>query len=112
MPKEGISGPTPQYDGLLVVWEVDAGEHGAGGVTSDEVVAEKTRLDALEAFPSGRGRVRYARLSFVHVGYVYGTTLVSAHRGGGVTVTMAGDAWEYRAVIDSRPSLEGVQWTT
>ncbi|MFI0418967.1 hypothetical protein [Spongiactinospora sp. 9N601] len=85
-------------DRLFVVWEVDAGDRGAGGVTKDEAAAEKYMLAKLDTYPAGRGRVRYACLAPATRGaiydYRYGTTLVTAHRGNGVTVSVAGDAWE------------------
>ncbi|PZG53111.1 hypothetical protein C1I98_06015 [Spongiactinospora gelatinilytica] len=60
--------------------------------------AEKAMLEALGSHPEGRGRVRYARLVPAPRGsigdYRYGTTLITAHRAGGETVTVAGDAWE------------------
>ncbi|RBQ17969.1 hypothetical protein DP939_21585 [Spongiactinospora rosea] len=93
-PREGGSESTARDDGLLLVWEVEGGERGAGDVTHCEVTAEKTMLDALASLSEGRGRVRYARLSFVRIGYEYGTTLVTAHRADGATISVAGDAWE------------------
>ncbi|MFI0417042.1 hypothetical protein [Spongiactinospora sp. 9N601] len=93
-----MPGFTPQDDDLFVVWEVDAGEFGVGGVTKDEVTADQAMFDALESFRHGRGRVRYARLVPAEQGpcsnYWYGTTLVTAHRVDGVTVAVVGDAWE------------------
>ncbi|MFI0420592.1 hypothetical protein [Spongiactinospora sp. 9N601] len=38
--------------------------------------------------------MRYTRLSFIKVGYLYGPTMVTAHRKDGVTVLVSGDAWE------------------
>ncbi|MFI0416955.1 hypothetical protein [Spongiactinospora sp. 9N601] len=90
-------GFTAQDDGLFVVWEVEAGDCGASGVINDEAAAEKAMLDALATFQQGRGRVRYARLAPAPravYDYRYGTTLVTAHRADGVTVSIAGDAWE------------------
>ncbi|PZG36828.1 hypothetical protein C1I98_26200 [Spongiactinospora gelatinilytica] len=91
-------GFTAQDDGLFLVWEVEAGGDGASGVTNDEVAAERDMLDALAAFRHGRGRVRYARLAPAARGTIYdhryGTTLITAHRSDGVTVSVAGDAWE------------------
>ncbi|PZG50390.1 hypothetical protein C1I98_10635 [Spongiactinospora gelatinilytica] len=60
---------------LLMVWEVQAGERTAGGVTDDQAAAETAMFDALRTHPTGRGRIRYARLSFIGIGYVYGPTL-------------------------------------
>ncbi|MFI0420324.1 hypothetical protein [Spongiactinospora sp. 9N601] len=77
---------------LLMVWEVQAGERTAGGVTDDQVAAETAMFDALRTHPTGRGRIRYARLSFIGIGYVYGPTLLTAHRMNGVTMIIAGDA--------------------
>ncbi|PZG47365.1 hypothetical protein C1I98_13665 [Spongiactinospora gelatinilytica] len=83
---------------MFLVWEVEAGRDGKSGVTKDEVVAEKDMLDALAAFQHGRGRVRYARLTPAPRGtiydYWYGSTLITAHRADGVTVSVIGDAWE------------------
>ncbi|PZG55824.1 hypothetical protein C1I98_02370 [Spongiactinospora gelatinilytica] len=90
-------GFTAQDDGLFLVWEVEAGESGASGVINDEAAAEKDMLRALAAFRNGRGRVRYARLAPAPgavYDYRYGTTLITAHRADGVTVSVAGDAWE------------------
>ncbi|WP_147268338.1 hypothetical protein [Spongiactinospora rosea] len=42
------------------------------GVTDDADADEKAMLDALDGFLAGRGRVRYARLSFLGIGYEYG----------------------------------------
>ncbi|RBQ17766.1 hypothetical protein DP939_23155 [Spongiactinospora rosea] len=88
----------PNDDDLLVVWEVDAGGSGAGGVTKDEVAAEKTMLEVLGSFAEGRGRVRYARLVPAPRGgvydYRYGSTLVTAYRRDGETVAVVGDEWE------------------
>ncbi|WP_146607451.1 hypothetical protein [Spongiactinospora gelatinilytica] len=77
---------------VLVVWEVDAGTGGAGGVTDDAGRAEKEMVHALEGFPEGRGRVREARLSAFGV-YVYGETVVTARRTGGGAITLTGDMW-------------------
>ncbi|MFI0424938.1 hypothetical protein [Spongiactinospora sp. 9N601] len=79
---------------LLAVWEVQAGGRGAGGVSDCPAAAEDAMFEVLDACPSGRGRVRYARLSWVGIGYVYGPTRLTAHRKDGVTVTVPGDAWE------------------
>ncbi|RBQ14175.1 hypothetical protein DP939_42255 [Spongiactinospora rosea] len=77
-----------------MVWEVEAGDRGVGGVTDNLFVAQKELLDALYGLGTGRGRMRYARLSFIHVGYVYGPIVVTAHRKDGVTVLVAGGTWE------------------
>ncbi|WP_158578535.1 hypothetical protein [Spongiactinospora rosea] len=90
-------GSTAQDDGLFLVWEVEAGGDGKCGVTDDEAAAEKDMLSALATFRHGRGRVRYARLAPAPravYDYRYGTTLITAHRMDGVTVSIAGDAWE------------------
>ncbi|RBQ15020.1 hypothetical protein DP939_38215 [Spongiactinospora rosea] len=91
-------GVTAQDDGLFLVWEVESGSDGKSGVTKDEVVAEKDMLSALATFRHGRGRVRYARLAPAARGTIYdhryGSTLVTAHRTDGVTISVVGDAWE------------------
>ncbi|RBQ15344.1 hypothetical protein DP939_36505 [Spongiactinospora rosea] len=79
---------------LLVVWEVEARDHSAGGVSDNEQTAETAMFETLDALPSGRGRVRYARLSVLGIGYQYGETLLTAYRKNGATVAVAGDAWE------------------
>ncbi|RBQ11623.1 hypothetical protein DP939_45050 [Spongiactinospora rosea] len=88
---------TARDDGLFVVWEVQSGRDGKSGVTDDEATAEKDMLSALATFRHGRGRVRYARLAPAPravYDYRYGTTLITAHRVNGVTVSLTGDAWE------------------
>ncbi|WP_397559731.1 hypothetical protein [Spongiactinospora sp. 9N601] len=93
LPDGFLPGRTVRF--LLMVWEVEAGDaYRTCGVTDSPETAERAMLDALAARPEGRGRVRYARLSFVGVGYVYGPAVLTAIRTDGATVVRAGDAWE------------------
>ncbi|MDF5752964.1 hypothetical protein [Spongiactinospora sp. TRM90649] len=78
---------------VFAVWEVDAGDRGAGGVTLNRATAHREMVRALEEFPRCRGRVRLAILDS-GVAYRYGETVVTAHRHGRAFVTVAGDAWE------------------
>ncbi|RBQ21640.1 hypothetical protein DP939_02710 [Spongiactinospora rosea] len=88
----------PHDDDLLLVWDVEAGECGGGGVHDSRDAAETAMLDTLDSHPEGRGRVRYARLVPAPHGsigdYRYGSTLITAHRADGETVSVVGDAWE------------------
>ncbi|WP_147267927.1 hypothetical protein [Spongiactinospora rosea] len=80
---------------MFLVWDVEVADSPrACGVTDSPGTAERAMLDALATRPEGRGRVRYARLSFIGVGYVYGPAVLTAHRKDGATVVRAGDAWE------------------
>ncbi|RBQ20722.1 hypothetical protein DP939_06475 [Spongiactinospora rosea] len=50
---------------LLAVWETEGDERGAGGASDSELAAETSMFDALETFPAGRGRVRYAHRRWI-----------------------------------------------
>ncbi|MDF5752601.1 hypothetical protein [Spongiactinospora sp. TRM90649] len=85
-------GPSDLARTVLVVWEVEAGDQGAGGVTLSRTAAHREMVRALDQFHCGRGRVRLALLAPGFV-YRYGETVVTAHRNGRAFVAVAGDAW-------------------
>ncbi|MFI0423087.1 hypothetical protein [Spongiactinospora sp. 9N601] len=86
-------GDMPTGQEAFAVWEVEAGDRGACGVTDNRATAQREMVRALESFPRGRGRVRLAWPAPGLV-YRYGETLVTAHRYGRVFVSVRGDAWE------------------
>jgi hypothetical protein len=77
---ETNSDPLPPPDtNLLVVWDVEGDNRSASGVTRSAEKARSDMLAALNAMPSGTGRIREARLDQMGE-YHYGATLLKARR--------------------------------
>ncbi|MDF5753200.1 hypothetical protein [Spongiactinospora sp. TRM90649] len=98
MPESGMPDlmEIEQDDDVLASWKVDAGKSSSAGVTGSAAVAAADMLAALATFPDGRGRVRFARImpSMSGAEYLYGATVLTAHRRDGATTTVSGDAWD------------------